>query len=73
MKDPGFGARGFWEEMDHPEVGRLTYPGAPLLMSESSWQATRAPLLGEHNVEIYHGELDYSVEELAQLSGDGVI
>jgi formyl-CoA transferase len=73
LQDPGFEARGFWEEIDHPEAGRLTYPGAPLLMSESAWKADRAPLLGEHNAEVYSGELGYSVEELARLSGDGVI
>ena len=73
LKDPGFEGRGFWEEIDHPEVGRLIYPGAPLLMSESAWQASRAPLLGEHNLEIYRGELGYSEKEIAQLSGDGTI
>jgi len=73
LQDPGFEARGFWEELDHPEAGQLTYPGAPLRMSESAWQARRAPLLGEHNVEVYCGELGYSEGELAQLREDGVI
>lgn len=73
LTDPGFEARGFWEEVDHPEVGRLAYPGAPLLMSEAAWQTSRAPLLGEHNEEIYRGELGYSAEELTRLSEGGVI
>ncbi len=73
LSDPGYEARGFWEEIDHPEAGRLTYPGAPLLMSESAWQASRAPLLGEHNVEICQGDPGHSVAEPARLSGDGVI
>ena len=42
-------------------------------MSETAWFANRAPLLGEHNEEIYHGELGYSSQELMQLRENGVI
>lgn len=73
LKDPGHAARGFWEEIEHPEAGRLTYPGEPVGMSETAWQAGRAPLLGEHNEEIYREELGYSSPELAKLKGEGVI
>jgi len=73
LKDPGHEARKFWVEIEHPEAGKLMYPGEPTRMSETEWQAGRAPMLGEHNEEIYHGELGYSAEELARLSGDGVI
>src|SRR5262249_21590820 len=44
---PQLAARGYWHELDHPVAGRLTYPGAPILMSDSPWRAGRAPLLGE--------------------------
>ncbi len=73
LKDPGYEAREFWKEIDHPEVGKLTYPGALTRMSETAWQASRAPLLGEHNEEIYHEELGYSPEEITRLSQNGVI
>ncbi len=73
LKDPNYEARGFWVDMEHPEAGKLTYPGAPVIMSETAWQTSRAPLLGEHNEEIYHGELGHSSQELNQLRQNGVI
>ncbi len=73
LKDPGCDARGFWVELDHPEAGRLAYPGPFAHMSETEWQMSRAPLLGEHNEEIYHGELGYTPQELTRLRQNGVI
>ena len=54
-RDAHLEARGFWEKVDHPELGReLTYAGAPLKMSSDAWRIRcRAPLIGEHNAEIY--------------------
>ena len=73
LNDPHYKARDFWVEVDHPKAGRLTYPGAPFKMLETPWQAGRAPLLGEHNEEIYCGQLGYSEEDLVRLSQGGVI
>jgi len=73
LRDPGHEAREFWEEIDHPEAGKLKYPGQPVGMSETAWQAGRAPLLGEHNEQVYRGELGYSSRELAELRDTGVI
>jgi crotonobetainyl-CoA:carnitine CoA-transferase CaiB-like acyl-CoA transferase len=73
LKDPGHEARGFWEEVDHPAVGKLTYPGQPVRMTETAWQAGRAPMLGEHNEQIYQGELGYSTRDMMQLRASGVI
>jgi hypothetical protein len=42
-------------------------------MHGMSWQHARAPLLGEHNVEVYCDHLGYTREELIQLRGLGVI
>jgi formyl-CoA transferase len=41
-------------------------------LSETSVQAGRAPLLGEHNQEIL-GKLGYTSEKLEQLRQSGVI
>ena len=73
LKDPGYEAREFWGEVDHPEAGKLTYPGALVRMSETAWQTSRAPMLGEHNEEIYHRELGYSLQEIARLAEGGAI
>lgn len=70
---PQHKARGYFVDIDHPVGGKLTYPGAPFRLEETAWQAGRAPLLGEHNEEIYCGRLGYSREYFAKLSEDGII
>jgi CoA:oxalate CoA-transferase len=65
--------RGFFVDVDHPRAGKLTYPGAPYKMSDTPWRAGRAPLLGEHNVEVYVERLGFAKAELADLSRAGVI
>lgn len=43
-------ARGFF---NHPDVGELTYPGAPFRFSSTHWEVRRpAPRLGEHTEEV---------------------
>jgi benzylsuccinate CoA-transferase BbsE subunit len=58
--------RGFYSEVEHPELGEtITYVGAPYKMTETPWRISRrAPLIGEHNEEIYEGELGFSKEEM---------
>jgi len=74
VEDPQYQARGFFVEVEHPRAGRLTYPGAPVRMGLTPWQVRRpAPLLGEHNDEVYGGYLGLSREELAHLRRAGVI
>jgi crotonobetainyl-CoA:carnitine CoA-transferase CaiB-like acyl-CoA transferase len=46
-------SRGFFRELDHPRAGPLQYPTAPYLFSRSRWVGSRAPLLGEHDEEIF--------------------
>jgi len=46
-------ARGAFIELDHPDAGTLTYPGAPWQLGLTPWQpGRRAPRLGEHTDEI---------------------
>ena len=65
--------REYFVDVEHPAAGELTYPGAPFRLSLTPWSAGRAPLLGEHNEEIYCGRLGYSKERLAELQEQGVI
>ncbi len=75
MENPHFKARDFWTEIDYPELGtHLTHPGAPFKSNEASWRMDRrAPLIGEHNEEIYKEELGFAKETLMTLKGSGVI
>ena len=66
--------RGFFQQIDHPVAGPLTYPGFQFRMSGTPMQVVRpAPLLGEHNEEILCGRLEMSRAELSRLRNAGVI
>ena len=75
FEDQQLAFREFWEKIEHPELGtKLTYPGWPIKQSETPWRPQRrAPLIGEHNREIYAEELGYSAEDLTLLKGVGAI
>jgi crotonobetainyl-CoA:carnitine CoA-transferase CaiB-like acyl-CoA transferase len=75
LEDVQLKARNFWVEVEHPELGaKITYPGAFGLCSETPQKITRrAPLIGEHNQEIYQGELGIPLEKLAVLKQADVI
>ncbi len=73
FKSGQLSSREFFQPIDHPYTGKVMYPGAPFTMQGESWQHARAPLLGEHNVEIYCGRLGYTREDLARLRGWGII
>ena len=68
-------ARGFWVDVDHPELGTsIKYPGAFTWASEAPIHISRrAPLIGEHNSEVYQLELGISDVEMQTLQGSGVI
>lgn len=79
---PHLEARGFFREVEHPVAGTATYAGmgARLLQANGPGVAERtvdvpkpAPLLGQHNAEIFGGELGYGGDELAALRYAGVI
>ena len=71
--DPQYAARNYFQNIDHPQAGRLSYPGAPFKMSETPAAISRAPLLGEHNDEIYTALLKLRRDELAGLKERNVI
>ena len=67
--------RGFWKEVEHPELSRsFVYPGEAAIYNGSPWRITRrAPLIGEHNMEIFCDELGLSREELLVLAENRAI
>jgi len=68
-------ARDYWVALDHPELNaKITYPGFWFKTDKGDCGIrSRAPLVGEHNSEIYEGELGFSKEELDVLRQAGVI
>ena len=74
-ESPQLNARDFWQEVRHPELdASITYPAKWANASEAPpaiWR--RAPLIGEHNEEIYQKEMGFSRDELILLKQAGVI
>jgi len=68
-------ARGYWQSLEHAELGRaFRYPGPFAKFSVSPITYRRhPPTVGEHNREIYIGELGFTEQELAELQNKGVI
>lgn len=73
-EDAHLQARGYFVEQDHPAAGRLRMAGAPFRISGQPWRIDRpAPLLGQHNEEVYCGLLGLPKAELPDLRRAGVI
>ena len=62
-------------EIVHPELaGSIKYPGAFAKLSETPLAIKRrAPLIGEHNTDIYGKELGFSNSYLEKLQKAGII
>ena len=74
LADRQMAERGFFVEAEHPETGKLKYPGVPYRFSDIPREnPTAAPLLGQNNEEIYCGLLGYSKQDLVKLGEAGVI
>ena len=73
--DEQLAARGYFAEVEHPELGRtFRYPRAPYLFNGSPWRvARRPPLLGEHTNEILRDDLGIDSTEIAALMAEGII
>lgn len=74
-ENPQFSARGFWQDIYHPELDdTVTYPGPSVKVDACPQKIFRkAPVLGEHNGEIYGDELGIAEEERHLLQSQGVI
>jgi crotonobetainyl-CoA:carnitine CoA-transferase CaiB-like acyl-CoA transferase len=75
FESPQLRARDYFQEVEHPELGRsFRYPGPFVKFSESPIRyRRRPPLIGEHNREIYCGELGMADRELSELQARGII
>ena len=69
-----------YAEINRPDTGTVAIPGPPYVLSRPGAHSEPveglprpAPTLGQHNSEIYCGELGYTPEEVAQLYRTGII
>ena len=74
VHSPHLAERSFFVDVELPEAGRVTLPGAPFKASRTpATVRTFAPSLGQHNQEIICGRLGYSPEDLVNLRRSGTV
>lgn len=74
LADEHWQEREYWAEADHTAVGRLPYTGPSYRAEMGGWALkTPAPLLGQHNVEVYVGLLGFAPGEVVLLRAEGAI
>ena len=67
-------AREFYQEVEHPVIGKINVPFRLWNMTEIPARYRRpAPTLGQHNAEVYGRLLGYAEEEVTALREAGVI
>jgi crotonobetainyl-CoA:carnitine CoA-transferase CaiB-like acyl-CoA transferase len=73
-EDPQLQYRDFWMKVEHPELNdEVTYVGPSIGLSETPIRVyRRAPLIGEHNKEIY-GEIGLTGPEMTKYREEGTI
>ena len=74
VESPHLEKRNFWHTVSHPVMGTYKTMGPPYRLSNNPWSIRRpAPLLGEHNEEVYVKRLRMTGERFTCLEGIGVI
>jgi crotonobetainyl-CoA:carnitine CoA-transferase CaiB-like acyl-CoA transferase len=74
LRCPQLESRGFYRDVEHPVMGKLKVPAVLFGYSRTPYRLRApAPLLGQHNVEVYCDGLGYSRADLVRLSQYGVI
>ncbi len=73
LENPHLRKRHMIVDIEHPARGKISIPGCPVQLEDSPVEVKSAPLLGQHNAEIYAQMLGLSQQQLEDLKAQGVI
>ncbi|MFP1632816.1 CaiB/BaiF CoA transferase family protein [Zhengella sp. ZM62] len=71
-QDAQLAARGYWQRVEHPELGNSLYASPPYRIDGERVDLSRPPLLGEHTREVLSTLLGRTEQELDDLERAGV-
>ena len=72
-QDENFRSRGFWTEIEHPELGTLPMLGRPFILPDSPWRVDRAaPSPGQHTDQVL-ADAGFTTGEVSSLRAQGVV
>ena len=72
-EDPQLRQRGYWQEVDHAEMGMTHFSSPPYLLDGERVNLQPPPLLGEHTDEVLNRVLQYSDVKIKSLRDQGVL
>jgi len=73
VEDPVYNEREMYVDVEHPAMGTVKVRGRHGIFGRSGFELRQpAPLLGEHNAEVY-GELGFTPADLVALAEQGVV
>jgi benzylsuccinate CoA-transferase BbsE subunit len=73
MKDPHIQARGFFGAVTHPVLGSFQQPGNCFMVDGQRTGPSPAPLVGQHNEEVFCCELGLDRQQVEILAAEGAI
>jgi CoA:oxalate CoA-transferase len=74
LKDPHLRERGMFTKVNHNYAGEIEVVNFPVKFSKTPGEiVTAAPVLGQHNQEVFHNLLGYKKEQIEELKLSGII
>lgn len=65
--------RGYWQVIDHPEIGPARFTSPPYRLDDKRVALKRPPLFSEHTDSVLTDLLGYPAERIAELRAGGVL